>query len=55
VDDVVTLAPAWGASAVGEAASLIAYDEGSAERAADGASFASDVEDLTFPVEDDGK
>src|SRR5690242_18769636 len=52
VCDVMTLAPAWWASAVGEGAALVPHDQGSADRSADGASFPSDVKDLSLPAED---
>jgi hypothetical protein len=54
VDHVVCVAPPWGTSAAGKGAALVPDDEGSADPAADRAPFASDVEDLTCPVEDDG-
>src|SRR6185437_2595582 len=54
VHRVMPLAPAWWASAFREGASLVPYAEGSADRAAAGASFASDVEHLVLAVEDDG-
>ena len=49
------VAPPWRTSAAGERAALVPHDEGSADGAADAASFASDVEDLAVAVEDDGE